>query len=691
MLATIASPPMPPIAADAADEELRVAADDEESPSLYATTRELLRMSNSVLVALTLHLLAMVALAFWTLPDLIRDADDAQVLVIEASPVHDPGIQTSLDMIDVTSLNSVALAATSPTVGERAEVLTLSVASPLVDSALVERLDDDHPRAVEGELRHSPDLEQLLGRVTKGSLGDPHEVVDDYPEALDRLTQEILLMLDERDLLLIWLFDQSASMKDDQQDIRERLEIVYGELGQKSQAAQGRLVTAVASYGAGVMFNTPQPTDSIDEIRGAIDSIPVDPSGQEMMCQAMAHVISNAQPLARAQDRGMAVILVTDKAGRMEDRPYLEATIALAKQAHCRIYVLGREAVFGRPKAQMKWVHPETGGEYWLPVDRGPEAAVVEQLQTDGFRARDDAYPSGFGPWEQCRLVRETGGVFFMLPSPETNLWRKESQQYDLRALSWYQPDWKPREVVMQELAASRFRSVLVKIINDLNPYRPEVAKVMEVRLRYAATPEEFAKQAAAEQAKAQLYLTYLDQAAQALEQIKPLRADEPAPRWQANYDLIYAQVLAYTARTYEYIAVLDDFLRHPRAVPLTKPDESRPRHWKLSGWDVNLDEAAPLHALTRRYVDRSREMFADVIDQHAGTPWASRAAWELQRGFGFVMADHYRYVAPPPPPVVHVAGKARANGPNAKPGAASRPRPAPAPAKPVITIPKAL
>ena len=133
--------------------------------------------------------------------------------------------------------------------------------------------------------------------------------------------------------------------------------------------------------------------------------------------------------------RQMALIVVTDESGdRIDNDTQLERAIAEAKAARCKIYVLGREAVFGYPYAHMRWVHPQTKRVHWLPIDRGPETAFVEQLQTDGFHRRYDAHPSGFGPYECTRLGRETGGIFFMLPSLETNLVHGEKRNYDLEA-----------------------------------------------------------------------------------------------------------------------------------------------------------------------------------------------------------------------------------------------------------------
>ena len=208
---------------------------------------------------------------------------------------------------------------------------------------------------------------------------------------------------------------------------------------------------------------------------------------------------------------------------------------------------------------------------------------------------------------------------------------RGEKRRYELEAMRPYLPNLGRRDEQLADRDKSRLRSVLWKIINDLNPYNPEVAKVMEVSYDFSAKPPQFLTQARQEQIKARLYLGYLDQAAKALELLRYEREQEASPRWQANYDLIYAQVLAYTARTYEYIAYLEAFIHHPKEVPFEKPKMLR-----LSSWHIRQSTSVIGGEITQSYMERSSEMFRQVIESHPSTPWAARAGKELARGFGF-------------------------------------------------------
>ena len=192
----------------------------------------------------------------------------------------------------------------------------------------------------------------------------------------------------------------------------------------------------------------------------------------------------------------------------------------------------------------------------------------------------------------------------------------------------------------------------------------------MKVRTSFDAAPAKFAAQVNAELVNTKIYVSYLDTARQALDQIREYRDYDTSPRWQANYDLIYAQLLAYTARVYEYGAYLDRFLVHPKPVPVIKPGFLR-----LHRWSVHLNQETISSEVAQAFLDRSREMFDRVIIDHPGTPWAARAEWELSRKHGVNLKEHYIYFGPKPPK------------PPSRPSP-PRPRPPSVPSIPVPRIP---
>lgn len=524
-----------------------------------------------------------------------------------------------------------------PKVGAMGSELSGGVSSPQLEREVVEQLDAP-PITVGSPVLSLPSTNKLIASVPEGVLGDPRAIVDSYQQAMDRITQEIMWMLDQGDVLVIWCFDQSESMKDDQQEIRDRVYRIYAELGLTDKSSGDHLLTSVVSYGSSFRLHTSKPTSDVSVIRKAIAEVPVDPSGKEMMCEAMGRSIAMHRDVAK-RGRQMALILVTDESGDTENNDrFLELAIAEARAAKCRVYTLGREAVFGYPFAFMRYQHPQTNRIHWLPVDRGPETAFVEQLQTNGFRRRHDSFSSGFGPYEQTRMSRETGGIFFMLPTVEKDLVQSDKRRYSLEAMQAYRPDLRARAEVLDERESYPLRKLLWTVINDLNPYNKGAARVIEMRMDFAIKPDEFLRQARQEQAKAKRFLDYLALAEKELESGRELRAQEPEPRWQANYDLMIAQVVAYQARLYEYGLALEDFIRQPKTAAAQKPP-----NLTLTDWNITVrNRAIRGGEQSQAYIDRSKQLFQIVIDNHPGTPWASRAQRELSRGFGIELVPDY-------------------------------------------------
>jgi hypothetical protein len=242
-------------------------------------------------------------------------------------------------------------------------------------------------------------------------------------------------------------------------------------------------------------------------------------------------------------------------------------------------------------------------------------------------------------------MVRETGGVFFMLPGLESSIVRGEKRHYELEVMRPYRPDLRARVEALADRDRYPLRTIIWQCIYDLNPIeRPEIAGQVEMRMHFAPTYPEFVRQARMEQAKAREYLIYLARVQKALEKGAVHRRDEADPRWQANYDLIYAQLIAYQARIWEYGASLEAFIKNPSVVPLTKPPDLHLVHWNVAVRKETLTKES------KPYIERAREVFELVMQNHPGTPWAARADGELTRGFGVDFQPEYHRPDRSPP-----------------------------------------
>jgi len=482
-------------------------------------------------------------------------------------------------------------------------------------------------------------------------------------QAVDRITVELSQILWSRQALVVWLFDQSGSMKPDRDRIRQRVDRVYTELGIRGTARGKALMTSVASFGSGYQLHTPAPTNDVEVIRSAINSVPVDDSGDEMVCSAVIAALrqhgrflrtddSGAEPpteiagadgsfasgLGREADqRKMILILVTDESGNRADNfARLEDAIDAANRHDCRIYVLGREASFGHPYDKVRWVDPQSKRAFTVQVDRGPETPSLEVLQTHGNGRRSDIFKSGFGPYEQSRLARSTGGIFFMLPDSN------DSESAEQRAnrtgsLRGYLPSLQSREEYVNERSRSRLRKAITKIVVDLDAWNDETLKRISQPHYFSVKRESYVKAAEKAVREAQRLVEYYEQALATLENLGDQRDRETDRRWRANYDLLLAQLTAYKLRTEQYIEAVGGGIRGLPPVKNPKGPDKKSTHWRAVGTEKLIN---PQRYQAQQILANERLRF--VEQEHRGTPWALRAAWELRRDYGYRLAEHY-------------------------------------------------
>ena len=204
----------------------------------------------------------------------------------------------------------------------------------------------------------------------------------------------------------------------------------------------------------------------------------------------------------------------------------------------------------------------------------------------------------------------------------------------------------------LQERADTPIRAALWQVAGvDLNPYVPASAKVIVLRQAYSLQLPEFQRQTRIEQQKAAVYLNYLARVEKFMEDNKRLREQETHPRWQANYDLIYAQIVGFQVRVYEYARYLDYFIANPKTAPATKKASDGNYNLKLVHWDITTrpytfaeDQNVEYENRERvlEYIEKANSLFDVVVQNHPGTPWAERALWEKRRGYGVHVVPDY-------------------------------------------------
>src|SRR5262249_11843184 len=166
--------------------------------------------------------------------------------------------------------------------------------------------------------------------------------------------------------------------------------------------------------------------------------------------------------------------------------------------------------------------------------------------------------------------------------------------------------------------------------------------KEMEIPIDnwYSVEPGEYTQPVTDALGRCRNLFALLTEAEQRLKAVQDLRKGEKSQRWRADYDLMLGQVMAYRVRRFQYWIALEQFAR---SIPTRKFADKKSNQWAvgIGAKDLLKPDEQQLRAtkVSLDDLDRARKaalkQFATVQQEHPGTPWAARAAWELSRGFG--------------------------------------------------------
>jgi hypothetical protein len=295
--------------------------------------------------------------------------------------------------------------------------------------------------------------------------------------------------------------------------------------------------------------------------------------------------------------------------------------------------------LFGYETAHLLYIDPVTKDHYWPAIRRGPETAGVEILQWDGLHERWDEQPSGFAPYELARITKDTGGIYFLLPSEENMRVRQREKAYSISTLKEYVPDYESRVAYTARRNQSELRRTLFEIIQLVNP-RGNDKSPFYARYHLPIEPELLLQAALEAGTAATIRLNALIDVQKRLDTLEKLRAREPERRWQANFDLIYAQVVAYQVKAYEYRACMQEFVTQIQSgkppVPVHKPGPDLVVVWEMHH---AREPKAPKELTKQKYAEAER-LLKRVIERHPKTPWADLAQDELNRGLSVQRAE---------------------------------------------------
>jgi hypothetical protein len=451
--------------------------------------------------------------------------------------------------------------------------------------------------------------------------GDPVFDVKEIGVALDQLAREILRHLKDHKLTVVWLFDESASMDDDKRSIYEKFDRVSSELKMNvdpSKKAAGALNHAIVGFGQGIDYSLEKPRDDIDAIGKAIKRLKIDSTGIENTMRAIRDVVEHYAGLIR-KDRKLLIVLVTDESG--DDGADVEEARQALKKYKVPLYVIGRQSLFGYPFAHHWYKDPVTGEIYHPLIRRGPETADLEIYQWDGLYDRWDEQPSGFAPYELARVSRDSGGIYFILPSEEFMRIRQREQAYSITQLKEYLPEYDNRLIYVEKRTGSPLRLGLHTIVLE--------GKKLLYRREFPIIPDELIPLAVEEGEKATAKLRELEEIQTRLQTMRKLRDREPEKRWQAHYDLMLAQTVAFQLKAIEYTALMASIVNRPPR-PKGQPSADLVVTWVV---DHGKKPLAPRSVTAKKYAEAER-LLQEVIIRHPRTPWADLAQDTLNRGF---------------------------------------------------------
>ncbi|RPI79356.1 MAG: hypothetical protein EHM42_12825, partial [Planctomycetaceae bacterium] len=333
-------------------------------------------------------------------PAILSTLEELQRDIVFDNTIQDQ-VGTSPDVNELLSPGNIA-APTAEAVQQQAEA-SLERTAAEVDPDI--SLADDAPALPkEGDFSGTVD-------TTGGTVENVAQGGGGLEGAIDRLTWEIQQSLHEKKTTVIWLFDQSLSLKERRDAIADRFENVYRQLESLGEGGADSLNTVVATYGEKFALLNDKPTADLKPLITKVRAIANDPSGKENVFYAVGQLAAKFQR-ERGRGRNVRLFIVTDEKGDDAER-YLEEALVLCRRGGIRVYVVGNVSPFGREKAYMNY-RLEDGEQVTLDYDAGPETVEPESLNLGLWGNRPinlNLVSSGYGPYGLTRLCKETGGL----------------------------------------------------------------------------------------------------------------------------------------------------------------------------------------------------------------------------------------------------------------------------------------
>lgn len=625
-------------------------------------------------VSLLFHLILLVLLAKMILPA----QEDQRVNLRIDNPPEAVELEELPPVVEFDDIIAEEIGANS-----ELSIESASDQAPIVDINNEDSVDINMPTHDFGELLSNNDVNEATAEeVTElSSIGSVGNSMQGASGAVDRITQEILVSLQERKTLVIWLFDQSASLMRQREEIQDRFGKIYEEIDMLQTVGHEAftrnedkpLLTQIYGFGSRVKPMLDEPTDDLSKIMGAISRIERDDTGIENVMAAVMTAAKEYSDLRKYKnalqgpERNVMVIVVSDETG--DDVARVDDAIQVCTKLQIPVIVIGVPAPFGRAETEVKWVDPDPEFDQtpqMAVVSQGPESVQSERLRLDftgDFRDLE-MIDSGFGPFHLTRLCYETGGIYFAV-HPNRNTSRRVTMRetaaysatlqyfFEPSVMRNYKPDYVSQQTYLTRLQANACRQALVQAAAFTT-----TGTLESPRLRFPKLDEaQFVNDVTTAQRAAAIVEPQVNRLYEMLRAGEEDRPKELSRRWQAGYDLALGRAIAAKVRAESYNGML--------ALAKTKLKFDPPKDDKTpqnNTWVLRPANSIETGSQSQKLLDKGQALLTRVVADHPGTPWAMLAERELEVPLGWEWKQSY---TPPPAPVQPAANNNNNNVPN--------------------------
>ncbi len=447
-----------------------------------------------------------------------------------------------------------------------------------------------------------------------------------------------------RGLILVWLLDQSASMKDDQEAIASQAEDIQALL---TNGGRKKMLSAVVTFGEGWQI-TQKPITNADKITEKIRSVEIDKSGIENTDQAIIYTCQNVMSKYRGYTK-VIVLLSDESAGDNHKRyrgiiptkgakinisdknkPLIEVALKTLLKSKTRLFVISKESPF-----QSNFVvepFTDENGNFFPEVraDLGPESARIEVPINDTVGINDPSIrgglKAGYGMYDLAYLAKGSRGAYFIL---EDGGAKKKAMTYSERMKDPFAIDWKVMESYAPAIVSRAVYDGYMKkkygkqasvIVRTNGIYSSNKASI--TRWKECASPQTFSTKRLALRKRSGLLKKIVAGLKSAVATDSELVAAKNK-RQIANVDLYYAAALTDQMLTDVLTNAWNEY-KGEMAEP-ADPDYFA----TISSQTKPKEEWTEEEAAT--YEERLAAINAacnEVIRRHANTPYASIAQW---------------------------------------------------------------